>query len=576
MLRPITTIWVMFMLMMAYPTRSLASSYQVLGVDDDIRQNVLAHVQNLDVDCAALESTISRQHQSFIDQVQKAIQPFGFFNASIKLENLVLPDCKQITIRIDTGPMTTITQSEINIIGSDDEDFALVVAEYDLSVGSPLDQAEYRSLKNKLVQLANEKLYLDARFTEEQITVIQAENQAQINLVFNTGPRYPISQINIDIYKPILSPRMMDRLITIKPHHYTTQSEIFSLRQKLIAYGYFSGVSFEIDEANKNDLGVPLNIQLTAAPKYDYSAGLGFSTDLGPQASFKYNIHRVNDAGHQLTSKIDLSQIVSELALSYKIPSKSRPADKWYNVQMGYQDEKIDNVESQTTKLAVSQTRLHGTRWQNTNFLEVLHESFDTGVEEGDALLLVPGISWTLRQADNISRPDFGYRADLQLKGASEDLLSDASFVQLTLSGKFIHSVGERNRMLYRAKVGGTASSDFDQIPTSYRFFAGGDQTVRGYDFESISPLNNSGDLAGGKHLIVGSVEFEHQFAPQWAVAVFTDVGDAYNDTIDFNHSVGAGLRWFSPIGPIRFDLGVPVTEDENDFRIHLTIGPDL
>ena len=566
----------MFILLMTCPARLMAINYQVQGVGDDIKQNVLAHVQNLDVDCAALESTISRQHQSFIDQVQKAVQPFGFFNASITLENLVLPDCNQITIQIDTGPVTTISQSDITVIGSDDKDFDLVVAEFDLSVGSALDQTEYRSLKNKLVQLANEKLYLDAQFTREKLTVIQAQNQAQIDLVFNTGPRYPISQINLDIYKPILSPRMMDKLITIKPHHFTTQTEIFSLRQKLIAYGYFSGVSFDIDEANKNDLGVPLNIQLTAAPKYDYSAGLGFSTDLGPKASFKYNIHRVNNAGHQLTSQIDLSQIVSELGLSYKIPSKSSPANKWYNIQLGYQDEKIDNVESQTSKLAFSQTRLHGTRWQNTNFLEVLHESFDTGVEEGDALLFVPGISWTLRQADNISRPDFGYRADLQLKGASEDLLSDASFVQLTLSGKFIHSIGESNRMLYRAKVGGTASSDFDQMPTTYRFFAGGDQTVRGYDFESISPLNDSGDLAGGKHLIVGSVEFEHQFAPQWAVAVFTDVGDAYNDTIDLKHSVGAGLRWFSPIGPIRFDLGVPVTKDENDFRIHLTIGPDL
>jgi translocation and assembly module TamA len=130
--------------------------------------------------------------------------------------------------------------------------------------------------------------------------------------------------------------------------------------------------------------------------------------------------------------------------------------------------------------------------------------------------------------------------------------------------------------MLYRAQIGTTASSDFNELPTTYRFFAGGDQSIRGFDYESISPINDDGDLVGGKHQAIGSIEFEHQIASQWAVAAFTDFGDAFSEELDFKYSVGAGVRWFSPIGPIRVDLGVPINEDTKDFRLHVTIGPDL
>ena len=333
---------------------------------------------------------------------------------------------------------------------------------------------------------------------------------------------------------------------------------------------------FDIDQMAKVNGQVPINIKLIPAAKFDYSVGFGYSTDQGAKASFKYNNYRINDRGHQLNSHLNLSELSNEFASAYKIPSSKRPAAKWYSLQLGYRDETTDNVDSQTSKIGLSQTRIIANRWQNINFIDLLHETFDTGVVEGESLLVVPGISWSLTDADNLARPSHGYKVQTELKGASEDLFSDASFAQLTLSGKYIHSIGSTNRVLYRAQLGTTASSDFDELPTTYRFFAGGDQSIRGFDYETISPLNSSGDLAGAKHLAVASIEFEHQFAPQWAVAAFTDFGDAFSSEFTLKYSVGAGLRWFSPIGPIRVDVGVPIDQDAKNFRLHITVGPDL
>ncbi|TDR18280.1 autotransporter secretion outer membrane protein TamA [Marinicella litoralis] len=564
--------WVLVLLSMT----SHAMSYKVEVSNDRIKDNVLAFLETKTYDCMAITSTISRQYQDLLSLVQSAAQPFGYFNTEVKVQAPPQANCETITLNINLGPLTIINQSNIQLIENDDKDFIQLISQHELQSGQPLKQLKYERLKAQLLDVANEKFYLDASFTSQKIDAYPEKNQADISLLFKPGPRYKISHVKIEIDEPFLTVDLINKMINLKADQYITQSQLYQLKQKLNSYGYFNQVLFDIDESAKDNATVPLTIKVTPAAKYDYSVGFGYSTDRGAKASFKYNNHRINDRGHQFNSHLNLSQLSNEMATAYKIPSSERPASKWYNIQLGYRDEQTDNVDSQTSKLGFSETRIHNNRWQNINFIDILHETFDTGVEQGESLLVVPGISWSLTDADSLARPSRGFKIQTELKGASEDVLSDASFAQLTLSGKFIHSLGDSNRLLYRAQFGATASSDFDEMPTTYRFFAGGDQSIRGFDYESISPFNASGDLAGGKHLAVGSIEFEHQFAPQWAVAAFTDFGDAFSSQFDFKYSVGAGVRWFSPIGPVRVDVGVPLNQDSTDFRLHVTIGPDL
>lgn len=561
------------LLFFAWPFSTSAIEYEITGVNDTIKGNIEAHLINKNYECDAIQSTITQQHQDMLEQIRQAIQPFGYFNASIQLNS---EQCDPLRLDIDKGPITTIKESIIETSATDDEQFNQLIKLHQLKPNKPLNQLKYQQLKNKLLDIASEKLYLDAHFTAQKITVFAEDNTANIELRLETGPRYKIGSTSIKTPSNFLDAALIERLVKIKSNSFITHSELYRMKQKLNSYGYFNQVLFELDEAQKFDGSVPLVITLTPAAKYDYSVGLGFSTDRGGQASFKYNNYRINTKGHQFSGQLNFSQINNELVSDYKIPSGSNPANKWFNIQLGYRDERTDNIESQTSKFGLSQTRIQNNRWQNINFIDVLHEKFDTGVEQGESLLLVPGVSWSLTDADNLTRPKKGYKLQSEFKGASEDLLSDASFAQLSLFGKYIHSLGDKSRILYRAQLAATASSDFDELPTTYRFFAGGDTSIRGFDFESVSPLNSSGDLAGGKHLAVASVEFEHQFANQWAWAAFTDFGDAFSDDFAFKYSVGTGVRWFSPIGPIRVDVGVPMDQEENDFRLHITIGPDL
>ncbi len=574
--RSLKIIWIGLLLLLMHGAEGF--ELKLTGLNKQQASNVRLFVAAKSYDCAALQSPISQQHKDFKRQIKRALQPFGFFNAKIKLTKVEQGACDHVNVMVDTGPSTTLrnVKTEIDGEASQDQAFQQLLKTHKLEPGQPLYQPDYERLKSKLLELANERLYLDAAFAVQQLDVFPELNQADVNLRFESGSRYQIGQVNIEMGASFLRQEMVRGLINIDVPATVNQSQLYGIKQKLNATGYFRQVLFELDHEHKAAGTVPLNIKLLPAAKYDYSVGLGFSTDAGAKASFSYDNHRINQRGHQFSSQLELSQLSNELTAAYKIPSQQRPASKWFSVQLGYRDEQTDLVDSQTAKLGFSETRIHNNRWQNINFIDIVHEQFDTGEAQGESLLLVPGLSWSLTDADNLARPTRGYKIQTEFKGASEDLFSDASFAQITLSGKFIHALGASNRMLYRAQFGATASADFEQLPTTYRFFAGGDQSIRGYDYESLSPVNEAGDLAGGKHLAVASIEFEHQFAPQWAVAAFTDFGDAFADEFDLKYSVGAGLRWFSPIGPIRIDVGVPLDQDDTKVRLHVTVGPDL
>jgi translocation and assembly module TamA len=127
-------------------------------------------------------------------------------------------------------------------------------------------------------------------------------------------------------------------------------------------------------------------------------------------------------------------------------------------------------------------------------------------------------------------------------------------------------------------EVGVLLNDDFDNVPLSKRFFTGGDQTVRGYNFESLSPRDSAGDLIGGDRLNVASVEYRWRFKPQWALALFVDSGRAYFDSsAPFRTGAGFGGRWFSPIGQVSVDLAFPISDAEYDgFQIHISMGPSI
>jgi translocation and assembly module TamA len=138
---------------------------------------------------------------------------------------------------------------------------------------------------------------------------------------------------------------------------------------------------------------------------------------------------------------------------------------------------------------------------------------------------------------------------------------------------------GRQQRLITRLSLGAMVVDDFNQLPPELRFFAGGDRSIRGFDYQQLGTTNAAGLVIGGEYLAVGSIEFERYFLPKWGAAVFVDGGDAFRTgEFDMNIGAGIGVRWRSPVGVVRVDVAKPVSDSVggDSIRFHVTIGPDL
>jgi translocation and assembly module TamA len=162
---------------------------------------------------------------------------------------------------------------------------------------------------------------------------------------------------------------------------------------------------------------------------------------------------------------------------------------------------------------------------------------------------------------------------------ASDALLSDTDIAQTWGRLTWLIPQGEKARIKLRGEVGAMTVGNFDALPPDLRFFAGGDRSIRGFDYHEIGEVNANGIVIGGKYLTVASAEYEFYFRDAWGAAVFVDAGDAFSDSLSLNVGAGVGLRWRSPVGPIRIDVGFPVQSTlpaQDSWRLHIQLGPDL
>jgi translocation and assembly module TamA len=209
--------------------------------------------------------------------------------------------------------------------------------------------------------------------------------------------------------------------------------------------------------------------------------------------------------------------------------------------------------------------------------LSFLLEDFEVAEQSGRSRLLMPGVSWLRLRADNEIRPTAGSKLSLEIRGANDGLVSDTSFVQTVAQGIWIWSRPTGQRFLVRGQAGATAKREFAELPASVRFFAGGDNSVRGYGFEELGPVDADGNVIGGSSLLTGSFEFEQPLRERWSLAFFVDSGNAFETSnVDAKTGVGLGGRWRSPLGPIRIDLAVPLDDETESYRFHFSLGPDL
>jgi len=549
----------------------------ITGADTTLHTNILGHLKVTSEACTTSLLRLRRLLPQVRRDITGAATALGYYQSSSEVRFGAGDSCWQLEININPGPRVVLETVTVAVISADpavQAVFADILRATPLQPGSPLHHGQYEDLKNALSSRAADNGFFAARFEQAELALDLQANTASVQLQFDPGPPFRFGALSIG-HDGILADDVIRGLMPVKEGDFYSSMRLAELRQQLDASQYFRQVRVSPQLGAATGQSVPVDVELEMRPRHAWTGGLGFTTDTGPRARLSYENRFLNSRGHRLLVDSVLSKVRSQVDGNYAVPLQ---LESWQTLNFagGYSFENNDSFESKRFKLETSLRNETANGWLQSLFVDLQRDDYIVGTQEDISVLTMLGFSLSKSTADNLINPSTGWKLFTQLRGATEGLLSDSTFVQFYGSGKHVMSFG-RGRLLTRFETGATWIDETEDLPASLRYFAGGDQSIRGYDFRSLGPLDENGEVRGGKQLVVGSLEYDYLVRNNWRVAVFADSGNAFSakNDLELEHSVGLGLRWLSPIGPVRVDLAHPINADES-FRLHITMGPDL
>ncbi|MFJ3483124.1 autotransporter assembly complex family protein [Pseudomonas sp. NPDC090202] len=548
---------------------------QIKPSNSELKSNIEGYVGSLG---ERNERALERFSVGAVEQARKAAQALGYYQAQIDSEVRQTDKNLQLVLTVQPGEPVHLRNVTVRIEGPASQLKAFKVPKSDaLKSGAVLNHGHYEDAKRLIQNQAARYGFFNGRFVTQRLLVDPRAGVADIELVYDSGPRFTLGKVAFSGDAPF-DEDLLRRMVPFKENTPYDSELIAELNQAMQSSGYFEGVRVDASPASAQGQIIPVEVQLQTRKPRTVGLGVGFSTDVGPRVKANWERHWVNPQGDSYGIESEISAPRQNIGLFYDIPLDPPLTDKlrWAG---GYQYEEIADTDSLSKLLTVG-PEWHSklpSGWERVISLKWQHEEYRLGDDSGLSTLLMPGLSYSYLRSDNRIDPSRGYRLQFDTQVAKEGLGSDANVLHGTVMLKGLTTLADKHRFLGRLQAGGTATNGYKSIPPSLRFFAGGDQSVRGYDYQSLSPTNSVGDKIGGRYMVAGSAEYQYSFAEKWRVAAFIDQGNSFN-SLDFpslKTGVGLGIRWVSPVGPLRLDLAHGL-EDPGGIRLHFSMGPEL
>ncbi|ACA86963.1 autotransporter assembly complex protein TamA [Shewanella woodyi] len=583
----------------------------ISGVSGELDRNIKAHLGQL--------PNSNVQRRAFIfnaeDNTSAALHSLGYYHG--KVEQKVLSPKKgawTLSLIVTPGAPTLIEWVDIDLDGEILNDPIISDWLNGLSIkpGDTLNHGVYEQVKSQLVTLALARGYFDGKYIKSAITINRDLNTARITLHYDSGQRYRIGTVNFE--GQTLNDDLMNGLVPFKTDSPYSTANLGALNRELLNTGYFSNIKVlpQVDKAV--DLNVPIKVELSPRPSHSIELGLG--VDIGnttekefePRVRVTWRTPQINRYGHSQETSLEWAPDKPKFLSTYTIPL-THPLNDQLKIRVGMLRDKYgvtqvfdpeDNTFRNTGELEGNK-RLFGiirqqkleSQWLFSYSVEAIREYYTQSEIDYDPTFVLFGssISKTIR-GDSSLDPKSGFFQHYSIEYADPSLGSTVRLARLQTKYKWIDTFFEKHRIVSRLDLGVNLAADEDLpfIPPSLRYFAGGDQSIRGYSYQELGPYfeyTSSDDklirqVIGGRYLMVGSLEYQYYLTPSWRVATFVDAGNAFDvDQIDPIISVGGGIHWITPIGPIKLDVGVGLKGTETDtvsrpWRIHLTMGSEL
>lgn len=545
------------------------------GLDGSLEENAKAWL-------TPLQKTGLSDSATDLMKVEKALRlalrALGYYQPTIRFTRT---KADRLTVEVSPGTPVKLVSTNVNITGegADDRIFRLASQRVP-KPGTVLNHGDYEQFKQTLSNVALHRGYFDAEFHKSELGVSLPRHEAVWTIDYETGPRWSFGPVT---YKGSqIDTRFLDNMKPFKTGEPYNADTLGEFNQRLAKSGWFTSAVVAPDfQAARDANSTELPFQADVVPRKAnlIETGLGFATDTGPHGKVNWVKPWVNRRGHSMSASTSISADEQQMDFSYKLPRITNPLEEYWLLQSALKHTSLNDTDSNNLTLALSRNWEFSTGWQRSIGAHIMYDSFTQAGISNNTLLFYPGISFSRTRARGGTMPYWGDSQRYSIDVSTEYLGSDVDFAIFQAHWTFIRSPAQGHRFVLRGGAGKIKTNRFTEVPPDLRFFAGGDRSVRGYDYESISPRDNQGRLTGASAMVTGSVEYQYRVTGKWWGAAFIDAGDASNSFANFHWKKGAGVgvRWNSPVGPVKFDIARPIGDpDHKDFQFYIGLGAEL
>lgn len=494
-------------------------------------------------------------------EIKELLATAGYFTPTVTAK--LKSKKNELVITVEPGPLALVDKVTIEFEG----DLAIdepkrharikqLRKSWPLKNNKPFRSAEWEEAKAALISDVTHDDYPAAYIVESQAIVDPDNARVQLSIVIDSGPafyfgdlvisglqRYSKEELNIRNFAPFRSgdPYRRDLLVAF-------QTALQNGTPQL------SSASVSINPDISKHKAVPVKVIITEQQSKRFAFGGGYSSNNGARGEINYRDYNFLSRAWNMRTILRLEQ--KRQTFLFGVDTLPNYDNARFSFDARLQQTNIENLKTNNQRVSLSRKRetkttLHqyGISWQREN-------KQPSGAINQINETLALNWQWRYHLIDDPVNLRDSRVTDLRVSGASQQVLSDQSFIQTYARQQFWWPIGKRDVLYLRGETGYTFAESTSGIPQEFLFRAGGIQSVRGYDFLSLGvPEGNA--IVGGRAMATGTLEYTHWFLQNWGAALFTDVGDAADNwkKLDPKLGYGAGVRWRSPAGPLALDL---------------------
>ena len=577
------------------PAPAFAFDLQVVA-PEKIRDLLLKHLELQRYrSLTDLDSTeLARLMQAAERNAHDLLATQGYFAAEVTLKLTLTPENtsapRDITITVEPGEPVRIQAVQVDFTGpiaNDPADASLrdtIRADWLLGPGTPFTQDAWDDAKTQALRNLTVQRFPTGEIRNSLADIDPDTQSAQLSITLASGPAYRFGPLDLRGLQRY-GPELVSRLAQLPTGADYSQAQLLQTQQRLADSGYFDSVFLTLDTSGDPE-AAPVVAQLREAKLQKLVLGVGFSTDSGPRLSAEHTHHQLPWLQWRAISKLSLDKDTQTLGTELTAPPDARNWRWVTSAQVQHQNLSDTITNSQRLRAGRTQGNDHIDR---NIYLQYDHALTTSGTDPTvSSSAISANYAWTRRDFDDIRTPTQGYGVAVELGGGftlgtdrqpyTRTLVRWLGYVPL---GKLLPGDGlfmRAGRLALRAEAGAVVAKADANVPSTQQFLTGGDTTVRGYGYQDIGVVGNSGSVTAGRYMASGSFEWQRPLvlngkASPWETALFVDAGAVANTlgALEAKVGVGGGIRWRSPVGPVQMDIAYGLASRKA--RLHMSVG---